>query len=204
MKVKKVKGFLIFLILLIFIVQSASAALVKSGTTYFDENWQGNTLSGEIDWFVYDDPSEFSFELPGSGDFVYVYQVTNYVTSEGVIAHFGILGLDENNVSGIGSTDDTAGGAESSDEYLDDTDGAVWKWSDDQASFRYILQDDHSWWLVLTSDYGPVVRDYEIRGIDVSAPLEGPGENGVPEPSMMAIFGLGSYFVYARRNRVKT
>ncbi len=200
MKVKKVKGFLVFLILLILVIQSSSAAMIKDGTTYFNEEWQGKTYTGEINWAVYDDPTGFSYELPGDGAYVYIYEVTNYDTSDGQIAHFGILGLDENNVSGIGSTDDGYSGAQNHDEYLDDTDGAVWKWSDDE-TFRYVELDDHSWWLILTSDYGPVVRDYEIRGINESVPLEGPD---VPEPTMMAIFGLGSYFVIRRnRNRVK-
>ena len=63
--------------------------------------------------------------------------------------------------------------------------GIVW----DFEEFGYIEKDEHSWFLMLKSDFAPIIGDFEIKG---------PAEPN-PEPATMALFGLGSLMLFRKR-----
>jgi hypothetical protein len=195
------KKIILFTVLLSF---AANATPIQFGTTNFSEPWQGGNLQGTIDWAVYetaDYTSDMGFDAPDpASDFVYIYQVNNALDSDYGVSYFSILGVDETNTSGQ-TYEDYAGGVEPGEQYLDETEGAVWKWL--PSANGYIIQDDHSWLLVLSSNYGPVVRDYVIKGPDEGDPLQGPDQNPeIPEPATIAMLGFGGAYLLRRKRRV--
>ena len=200
--IRRILPWLILAVLLASAVNAALDNALKTGTTNYFEAWNGGFLQGTIDWAVYDSTETYfdtlGFEAPGSGsvdDYVYVYLINNNNMSDSVIAYFSILGLDETNVSGQTYEDYPSGGAEPSTQYLDETEGAVWKWSSDNG---YILQDGSSWMLVLRSEYGPEVKEYVFKGPDEGDPLEGPE---VPEPTTVALLGVGGAYLLRRKRK---
>ncbi|MBN1795689.1 MAG: PEP-CTERM sorting domain-containing protein [Sedimentisphaerales bacterium] len=198
---------LCLLLLILLLVQTASALLTSShynGYVYFDVPWgdEGGTLNGVIEFAVYDNRSEYEsntgLTAPGEGDYIYAYKIWNTLpTSDEAVAYFSILGLDENEITGFGYDDD-GGNAEPQDAYFDSGNG-VWEWSIDNG---FIQLGDNSWLLVFSSDYDWVTGEYEIRGIEESDfPEPGDGDGDVPEPSLVALFGLGGAALLRRRKQ---
>ncbi|MFA5423849.1 MAG: PEP-CTERM sorting domain-containing protein [Phycisphaerae bacterium] len=201
------KKLIIFLLVILLIMSAASADIIKSGQTNYFQAWNGGYLQGTIDWRVYQGSDSYTedtgFDAPvPESDFVYVYKIYNFDESDSVISYFNILGLDETNVSGMGYEDFGAAGAQPLDCYFDDTEGtegAAWIWSTENG---YIIKDGYSWMLVLSSDNGPMVRDYILKGPDDGDPLEGPnGDGQVPEPLTVALLGAGGAFLLRRKRR---
>jgi hypothetical protein len=190
------------LFLVVLFAGSVNATYIESGTTHYNQAWGDGHLKGSIDWAVYDVSNyetDFEFSAPGSGsenDYIYVYIINNADDSYDSISSFAILGLDETNVSGQTHEDYGGGLYEPDSEYLDETDGAVWEWVSEDS---YIVQNGSSWMLVLRSEYGPIERDYVLKGS--SDPLQGPG---VPEPATVALLGAGGAFLLRRSKRKKS
>lgn len=205
MRVNKHKGWrliLFSLAIVCFLSFALYAALIDNGTTSFNEQWQGNPLEGYINWWVYDDHSDFdnaSFDVPETGEYIYVYQINTNLQSAHEVAFFSILGLDENNVSGQAIGEDASGIQSVNDGYLDPTDGAAWNWTEN--AYGYVGQDERSWYLILTSEYAPVVRDFKIEGPAADDPLKAPGDGEVPEPLTVALLSLGGAALIRRRKR---
>ena len=194
---------LCLILLILLLVQTAAAYLTSSyydGYLTFDIPWgdEGGVLNGVIEFAVYDNRSEYEsftgFTAPGDGDYVYAYKIWNTLpTSDEAIAYFSILGLDENEITGLGCEDDGTNGVEPADAYLDSGNG-VWEWTVDSG---FIQLGDNSWLLVYSSDYDWIAGEYEIRGTDEDD-LPTPD---VPEPSMVALLSLGGATLLRRRKK---
>ena len=182
-------------------VQSAWAGFLPDSTYY-----QGSVEGGpgddvRVDFAVYitrdDGSSEFTddgFAAPGDGDFTYVYQVFNDVDDDDFsINLFQVFEIDLATIAGaddeISSQDDQEGGiaTDGSDHFdLSFTHGI---WEFEQGA---LIKGEQSWLLTISSDFGPTAGDFSINESPFVVPE-------IPEPTTMILFGVGSFFLMARR-----
>ena len=215
MEVIRKIGLLSLLVVATLFVQNASATLapILPDSSYYDgyvfyeeEVGPGVFLQGRIDFAVYDTEGEngnefenAGFETPGTGRYIYAYQIFNDYDyfSEEAVAYFAILDIDgalidEALVNGTSSQDDGEGGiapAENSPR--------AWTWKEESdGGYGYILAGEHSSFLVFSSDQDWTEGDYDIRG---------PGQDNLvvplPEPSTIAFLGIGGALTTCMRRR---
>jgi hypothetical protein len=195
-------GVLSLLVIVLF-VQSASATLTSShyyGSTYYNTE---DGLRGRIDFAVYDDREEYTTvtgnEAPGTGDYVYAYQIFNQSGFfNPPVALFSLPGIGGAPVDGIDSHDDLTFGIEPSSQEFTTESGAVWQFlEDDQGT---LLAGYHSWLLVFSSDTDWVKGTYEIEPPEswVPEPDEGPY---TPEPATVTLLGIGGLLALMKRKR---
>jgi hypothetical protein len=195
-------------------VQGASATLLPI-SSYEDGYWQGSRfydevvgesyLRGRIDFAVYDTvayPGEFisvDIENEFEGQYIYAYQIFNdYLASEEAVAYFAVFNVEETPMDvhedSIDSVEDTpdSGVAATWKRFDDSNVKAVWEFGP-----GILVAGEHSWFLVFSSDRAPVPGDYKISAERGEVPI--PPE--IPEPSMIALFGIGSATLFVRRRR---
>jgi len=189
-------------VLTIFTAQSV-LALLTSGVVNYDTG----TLKGQINFAVFESRNEFEanwssmgLSAPGTGQYVYAYLINNASDSMDV-SYFALFGLDNNNTSGIGFGDSGYTGAvKPAEAYIDEDESkGVWEWSN-QNGYNFIKAGEDSWLLYFSSNQGPVKGEYEIRGpdnTDIVVP-------DVPEPSVIALLGIGGGFLLMRRRAEKS
>ena len=209
------------LVLLLFVLASAqqvqAAPLPVSSYATAQNNWQGSkfynqtvaggTLSGRIDYAVYDSQSlqnsaETAFVnsvesvMPNMARYLFTYQLSNNLSdSEAPLAYFEIFNLQETvlNVSSqnIGAKDDSAGGIEPTSSGLEQGGTrVVWNFAG-----QLLLEGNHSWYLVLSSDSGPVEGGYAVGSSDSDIPAP------IPEPGTIALLSSGALMIAGRRKR---
>jgi hypothetical protein len=202
--VMKKPGILVLLLVSILLTRNAGATLMPMLESSFHEGYvfyDEGGLRGRIDFAVYDTEHgeygdeylDIGIEAPGEGRYIYAYQIFNdFIVSEEAVAYFALLGIDESTIDGIGSQEDPESGVQPGDTYVDgDESKAVWEFN---GSDMYVWAGEHSWFLLFSSDHGPVEGDYEIRGPDsVMVPA--------PEPSTVALLGFGSVIFFIKRKR---
>lgn len=212
MRVIRKIGFFSLLAVVTLFVQDTSAALVLPYSTYGDlYGWQGSRIYEDngfnvlIEFTVYDTEAylnEFigtdGFVNPGQGRYIYAYQIFNHPTAVEDIEYFGIFGIettiDEATIDGLSSQDDGEEGVPTSDEYFDD-DLARVVWEFD---WGILIPSEHSYFLVLSSNYEPVAGDYEIRSFEEEGDLPIPE---IPEPGMLTLLGIGGTLAFIRRRK---
>ncbi|MHC4264781.1 MAG: PEP-CTERM sorting domain-containing protein [Planctomycetota bacterium] len=210
-------------------VQTATAALAPMMPTssYADGHWQGHTfydetlgdssfLRGRIDFAVYDtqnlDSQESEWvdglDLTGEGQYLYAYQVFNdFEESDREVAYLSVFQADGGSFdldeSSIGYSEDPESGVEPASGYLEDSSDmqVVWTWEPDPEGSGFIYSGEHSWFLLFLSDSSPVAGDYEIMASDGQGELPAPGQ--VPEPSTIAMLGLGAALAVFKRKRTQ-
>ena len=194
----KMTGYTALLIVVALLTQNASALLTSS---YYDGSVDYQTeegLSGRLYFAVYDtDQSEEykdnDIEMPGTGQYIYAYQLSNSFFSSGDISHFGILdaegnAIDESLINGTSAQDDETEGIAPS-PIVSEHQGE-WEWTFDGG---YIAQGEHSWLLVFSSDQDWTGGTYEITGPGTPVP--------VPEPATLALLGLGMTALITKRRK---
>jgi len=212
MRVIRKIGFFSLLVVAGLFIQNASAALAYlPDSSYAADTWQGfriykdNGFDVLVNFTVYDTeiyPNEFigtdGFVNPGQGRYIYAYQIFSHPTADEDITYFGIFGaettIDEATIDGLSSQDDEEGGVPTSDEYFDD-DLARVVWEFD---WGVLIPSEHSWFLVFSSDYAPVVGDYEIKGVQEEGDIPIPE---IPEPGTLTLLGIGGAAMFIRRRR---
>ena len=213
-----------FLCNLTLFVQTASATLapMRPQSTYDEGAWygfepynieleEGSFLRGRVDFAIYDtetySPAEQSWVeglgLSGQGRFLYAYQIFNdYPESDEEVAYFSVFAESGNPLDveedSIDSSQDPENGVELAEGYLADSDlEVVWTWEPEPDGHGFIFKTEHSWFLLFFSNSGPVPGDFEVRASEGAGELPTP----VPEPTTIALLGLGSALALISRRR---
>ncbi len=197
-------------------VQALSTSLYAQN----EHNWWGSkdytgpattgtgTLSAHIDYAVYDSEgldSQNAFVnsvksvMPNMAKYLYAYQIFNQSEDNVSILSFAIFNLGQTTMN-LSSQDISAMEADTASVGPDlDTSGlkengtrVVWNFEG-----HLILKNEHSWFLLLSSDAAPVKGNYEIKstaGSDFPSP-------SIPEPATIALLFSGAMMIAGRRKR---
>lgn len=203
-------GWLSLLVAAALFVQNAVAGPVEflpessyyQGRTYYNNFTEEGFLRGRIDFAVYDTSSgnEFGYTAPGTGQFIYAYQIFCDTASTTALEYFSINDIGDNSIDdddGIGSQDDGQGGLEPFNAFFNpssEPEQAVWEFDE-----GVLVASEHSYFLVFTSDYDWKEGSYDVTPIGrVSPPTTG---SEAPEPSTMLLLGLGGTLMFMRRRK---
>jgi hypothetical protein len=216
---KVVLGSLLLAVTLL--VQNTTATILpasshyQGSTDYYEITNSGKALTGYIDFAVYDtlgsSGNEFAnagFTTPGTGQYIYVYQIFCDQYAESAIDYFAIFGLDQKALDvdkiSIGSQDDLTGGITSTDEYFN-TSYTKGIWEFKEGTEGTLSAAKHSWFLALSSDRDWVNGTYTMRRSD-----DLPAPPVIPEPNVLTLLGLGSAILlrkqrkFARQQRIRS
>jgi hypothetical protein len=194
-------------------VQNATAGLILpysshyQGRSYFPESITG--VKGFVDFAVYDTQGLYGdewggngFEAPGTGRFIYAYQVFSDANSTAAIDFFTIMGIDDpptpHHLIGIDTINSqnpwelsqliTEGVAPTSTETnLSETRG-TWKFAG-----SIFAPGEYSWFLIFSSDNDWVQGKYTMETSSIFPVASN------PEPCTLALLGLGSAILFAKR-----
>ncbi len=185
------------------------------GKSYFSSTVDGGLLSGRIDFAVYDTTTyanEFigtdDYTNPGSGRYIYAYQIFCDADATTALAYFGILNPDTGGAGIDGDSvldyqDDGSGGIspDSASIDLSSTYGKMGVWTFDGG---YLVADENSYFLVLSSNQDWIVGGYTFdQTLADGLPIAGDGDDpptGVPEPGTIALLGIGAMLFRKRKN----
>ncbi len=194
------------------LVQSTTAAILptsshyQGSTSYYEVTNSGKVLTGYIDFAVYDtlgsSGNEFAnagFTVPGSGQYIYAYQIFCDQYSESSIDCFAVFGLEQKSLNvdktSIGSQDDLNSGIQSSRQYFNTSySKGIWEFEENVLSAT-----KHSWFLVFSSSRDWVKGTYTMTKSDDDLPAP-----EVPEPNMLLLIGLGAAIVWRKKQKRKS
>src|SRR4030042_1484686 len=180
MGMKEIKLISLLFVVALF-VQSAAAVTILpysshyQGRSYFDFGG----VTGHVDFAVYDtlgssgdEWTGAGFSAPGSGQFIYAYQIFNDCDSAGAIEFFNIMGFDDHVLEGIYTmnTQDPwenypliPEGVAPTNSFpntnLEET-KATWEFAG-----GILVADEYSWFLVFSS-----ANDWTVGRYDISSP----------------------------------
>jgi len=195
-------------------VQSAAATILPysslhQGRSYF--NFSG--VTGHVDFAVYDtlgtagdEWTGAGFTAPGSGQFIYAYQIFNDVGSAAAIEFFTIMGINDpptpHNLDGIYTmnkqnpwenypliTEGVAPTNSFPNTNLLET-RATWEFAG-----GLLVADKYSWFLVFSSDHSWTTGKYDINPLTSDNTTTVPN----PEPCTLALLGLGGTILFTKR-----
>ncbi|MGA1979022.1 MAG: PEP-CTERM sorting domain-containing protein [Sedimentisphaerales bacterium] len=197
-------------------VQNAAATLLPYSSHYQGRSYFSSAdATGFVDFAVYDTHRPLGdewtgagFAAPGAGQYVYAYQIFSDAGSAKPIGSFTIMGINdppiEHNLIGINTINDQdpfpfqpwiAGKVEPSDWDFSAT-RATWKFFD--LTGATLVAGGYSWFLIFSSDHDWTAGKYEMQ------PEGGFPITGNPEPCTLALLGLGSAMLFAKRkNSIK-
>jgi hypothetical protein len=192
-------------------VQNAAATYLPYSSHYQGRSYFSNAdATGYVDFAVYDthrllgdEWTGAGFGLPGLGQYVYAYQIFNNVGSLKPIGSFTIRGINdppiEHNLIGIDTINKQdpfpfqlfmAGRIEPSEWDFSAT-RATWKFFD--LTGATLVAGGYSWFLIFSSDKDWTAGSYLMQ------PEGGLPITGNPEPCTLALLGLGSAILFAKR-----
>ena len=215
---KEMKNFCFFCLFIAatIFIQSASAATMTilpesshyQGRSYFRTLTSDGILSGRVEYAVYDSQGGNEFALTGgSGRYTYAYQIFNDGDDTvSALEYFSILGIGEGAiydlVTDISSVDDGSGGIDCTAMYFGAHDAAtgpenaIWEFEAD----NNLVIDAHSFFLVISSNYDYTTGTYSVlKSTSPDVPL--PDEVHAPEPSTIALLGIGGMMTLLRRRK---
>ena len=199
-------------------VQNAAAVILPysshyQGRSYFNEG----DVSGYVDFAVYDTLGIYGdewagagFDAPGDGRYVYAYQIFNDTSSAEAIEFFRIMGIDDPPTPHLLDGIYTMSTQNPWEYYPVITDGVAptnpfpnTNIGETQATWEFaggiLVAGEYSWFLIFSSDKDWVQGKYQMQ-TEGGFPI-----TGNPEPCTLALLGLGSTILLAkRRNSIKS
>ncbi len=171
-----------------------------SGKTYYNVNLgNGQVLSGRIEFAVYDTsayPSEFTGTAPGTGRYIYAYQIfhnsgsSNAALTAFVIKQIGDGAIPADNPNSYIGTNNTVSGVDAS--------SAFFNVSRTEGNWLFETQNiqagEHSVFLLVRSNSPIQVGTYNLfPPEDEGIPVPGNEDNGnpIPEPATLLILSIG-------------
>lgn len=212
------------LVMLILFVGGAAAATTEilpysshyQGKTHFSISTDTGGVAGRIDFAVYDTEGPNGDELagfataPGTGRYIYAYQVFSEYFSTDALEYFGVVGLGDNSIAeplndNIGSVSDSPNdpseeGVSPTSSYITSTSSiepptmGVWEFDN-----GILTANTHSWFLVLRSDQDWIPGKYTF---DETLADMVPVTTANPEPATIGLLGIGSLMLFRRRKSV--
>jgi hypothetical protein len=140
---------------------------------------------------VFDKAVKDSFPNPGSGEYVYAYEILNLGTDFDPIATFKLLSGNPSDATGIGALRDNSG-----TDIVPTNDGSSFVWTFENGVF---VANKHSAFMVFSSNQGPVAGSFEISTLGDNG-NEPPNPN-TPEPATIALVGCGAIGLLIKRRR---
>lgn len=212
-EIRKINLFIILVIAILF-VQTAGATITTILPDSSHHQGRSHYYSGRIEYAVYDtvtNPDEFigadGFTAPGTGRYIYAYQIFTDDTSTFPAEYFAIAGIAEGALAdpvndNIGSVNDSPGdpgqeGVQPDMAYItsSSTLGIMGAWEFDDS---LLVEGEHSFFLVLRSDTDWDWGTYTFSNTFANEP---PIPN--PEPSTIALLGFGMLTFLRRRRHVR-
>lgn len=208
-EIRKINVFLVLVIAILF-VQTAGATITTILPNSSYRQGRVHYYSGRIEYAVYDTgtyPDEFigadGFTAPGTGQYIYAYQIFTDDTSIFPTEYFAIAGIAEDALAdpvndNIGSVSDSPSdpgqeGVQPDRAYITSstTLGIMGAWEFDDS---LLAEGEHSFFLVLRSGTEPGWGTYTFNKNLANQP---PIPN--PEPSTIALLGFGMLTLLRRR-----
>src|SRR4030042_2068698 len=176
MEMKKIRVLSLLLVVALF-VQNASAVILPYSSHYQGRsNFNFDGVTGHVDFAVYDTEGSSGdewagagFTAPGSGQYIYAYQIFNNVDSAGAVEFFSIMGIDDHVLNGIHTmntqnpwenypliTEGVAPTNSFPNTNLEET-RATWEFAG-----GILVADEYSWFLVFSSAIAWTVGRYDI------------------------------------------
>jgi len=210
MRVMQKTGLLILLLVAVLFVQDADALLLPPSTYGQAEGWEGSSLydkddySAFIEFTVYETADkDFDWTADvGSDDFdqykyIYAYQIYNF-EDDPEIGYFALEDLSgeliaEDLMHNTTGQERTTGGEEDvAPTPLESQRQGVWTFEGSA-----LIAGKRSWFLILCSDSPPMRGDFRLR----PPTTDTGGFVPSPEPSTIALLGLGSTILFTKRRR---
>jgi hypothetical protein len=175
--------------------------------------WQGSRFYNQdgvkayVEYAVYDtaasdyenifNGAKDCFVNPGSGQYIYAYEVYNQDSSNSLdpITTFELLGGNPSAADGIGSQNNGNGSIAATN----DGDSFVWKFEN-----AVFIGDKHSVFMVFSSDAKPKAGTLKLSTLTESGsePPVNDDSGNTPEPTTLAMLAVGATSLLARRKRV--
>jgi hypothetical protein len=208
-----------FSLLVLLSAQTIFAAVLPNSSHYEGtSHYSVSGLKGDIDFAVYDtqghNGDEFAASIgdtaPGSGRYIYAYQIFSSSTSTTVVDYFAVLGLDGKAFAGISDpsanigtvsdspSDPAEAGVDATRSYFDPSRiKGIWKFN---YNGSHIQPTEHSVFLVLRSNSDWTVGTYEFTP-STSDEFPVPPDTSIPEPFTFALLGSAGLAVLNRRKK---
>ena len=186
---------------LLLVLQTAAMAvfyLPESDLWHGGKPLEGGQVFVEYAVYDADDGLPTGIANPGSGRYVYAYQIYNYRTTIDPIMQFELIGGSAAAATGIGSQSDGQGGL------VPDNDGESFVWRFTNGTF---VSSKHSAFLVFSSDASPIAGDIKVlnslTGYGDEPPINegaiGTEGSNIPEPATVTLLTIGALSLLKRR-----